>query len=1028
MKTKLFFLYLALAYSVSIFADDFYVNGICYNILGDNSVEVTSNGYTGSITIPEEVEYHSTTYRVTAIGAYAFNDCSSLTKVTIPNSVTAIGEYAFSSCSSLTEVTIPNSVIIIGDDAFQFCSSLTAIIWNAKNCANFSSSYPGPFYDIRSQITAFTFGDSVQHIPAYLCYGMSQLTAITIPHSVTTIGNSAFYYCSNLTEATLPNSLIFIGDNAFCSCRSLTSITIPESVNSIGSSAFYGCSSLTEVTMGNSVTSIDSQAFYNCLRLTAITIPNSVTTIGNDAFYGCSSLTEVTWTAKNCDDFSSSTYGCGPFFDICSQITSFIFGDSVLHIPAYLCCGMSQLTTITIPESVISIGSSAFTSCSSLTTITLPNSVTSIGSRTFYHCEALTDITIPSNITTITEGMLSCTGLTSIDIPNSVKTIETDAFYYCRQLNSVIIPNSINSIDNSAFRSCAHIDSIVWNVKKCNDFSSGLFSNSVDEENTTIVFGPEVERIPAYLCNGLKKITSITIPESVTSIGNYAFKGCYCLENITVEPSNSNYHSTNNCLIETASKILIAGCKNSIIPTDGSVTTIGDYAFYGCSSLTDFTIPNSVTTIGDGAFYDCTSFTNVTIENSVTNIGDYAFYRCSGLTAITIPNYVTTIGDYAFDGCSNLTDITWNAKNCTCVPFGSIASQINSFTLGNKVETIPATLCSGMNKITSITVPNSVTAIETSTFENCTNLRQISLGSGIEQIAEKAFAGCTGLVTLSIGADFPPIAQANTFQDVSTTAIIKVPCGASDLYKAASYWNTFTNYQAGVVYNFSAKAAQKTQGKVTIHQQPDCESDGVAIFEAVPYQGYEFTGWSDGSPEAYRIVEVTEDVEYLANFISTSAEEKTDSVVVNPSEQSVDFTWPAVEGAKTYVFVIYADEARTDKICTVTCNEFGQLTNLDFARSKPARNQETPSGLLNFTITGLDAGTTYSYTLDSYDEEDALLIAYSGMFTTTGTDTPTGVETPYIASPDKVNKVLENGTIYILRNGEKYTVDGRRVM
>ena len=203
------------------------------------------------------------------IGDYAFDDCSSLTSITIPNSVTSIGNWAFRNCSSLTSITIPNSVTSIGNWAFSSCSALTSI----------------------------TIPNSVTNIGSCAFEDCSSLTSITIGNSVTSIGFSAFDGCSSLTSITLPNSITSIGYYAFDGCSSLTSITIPNSVTSIGMNAFSGCSSLTSITLPNSVTSIGESAFYSCTSLTSVTLPNSVTSIGSSAFYNCSSLTSITCLA-----------------------------------------------------------------------------------------------------------------------------------------------------------------------------------------------------------------------------------------------------------------------------------------------------------------------------------------------------------------------------------------------------------------------------------------------------------------------------------------------------------------------------------------------------------------------------------------------------------------------------------------------------------------------------------------------------------------------------------------------------------
>ena len=314
-----------------------------------------------SVTIPNSV---------TTIGEWAFDGCESLTSVTIPNSVTTIGVYAFSGCSSLTSVTIPNSVTSIGEGAFLDCNSLTSVTI-PDSATTFGS---GAFSRCSSLKTAGPIGEGYNieigrngSIPSRAFDGCSSLTSVTIPDSVKTIGEWAFYNCSSLTSVTIPNSVTSIGDQAFHGCESLTSVTIPNSVTSIGELAFVDCNSLTSVTIPNSVTTIGEWAFGSCERLTSVTIPNSVTSIGEGVFSGCNSLTSVT-----------------------------------------------------IPNSVTSIGQDAFWGCSSLTSVTIPNSVTSIGGYAFEWCSGLTSVTIPNSVTTIgDDAFCGCSNVTIYGYPGT---------------------------------------------------------------------------------------------------------------------------------------------------------------------------------------------------------------------------------------------------------------------------------------------------------------------------------------------------------------------------------------------------------------------------------------------------------------------------------------------------------------------------------------------------------------------------------------------------------------------------------
>ena len=706
----------------------------------DFSITSSATTYSGYCGTNVEWSYDTSTCTLTISGAGAMynyydylygknnrpwkNYVDSIEKVVINQGVTTIGEEAFIVCDKLTSVTIPDSVTTIGPDAFCSCDSLTSI----------------------------TIPNSVTKISRRAFYGCDRLSNITIGDGVTSIGSDAFdetaYYNSRISISdvlyigkylikakstisgtyTIKEGTKTIADEAFADCDSLTSITIPDSVISIGNEAFAYCDNLTSIIIPDSVTTIGKWAFADCDSLTSITIPDSVATIDEHAFYSCGGLTEVnisdiaTWCNISFNDsYANPLYDANTLKLNGEVVTDLVIPDGVTEIKAYAFVECTSLTSVTIGDSVISIGNSAFSACDSLTSITvnidnqyyssdeygvlfnkektelihypkdntttsyeIPNGVTIIDSYEFSDCDNLTSITIPDSVTTIGDcAFYYCDSLTSVTIGNSVTTIGRNTFDGCTSLASIAIPDGVTTIGDSAFRDC-------------------------------------------------DSLTSVTIGNSVTTIGYDAFYGCDSLTSITVDINNQHYSSDEYGVLFNKDKTTlinypIANTRTSYTIPD-SVTTIGNRAFYYCTSLTSVTIPDSVTAIGNFAFRDCDSLTSVTIGNSVTTIGRNTFDGCTSLASIAIPDGVTSIAEYTFYSCTSLTNVT----------------------IPNSVTTIGEEAFCRCTSLTSVTIGDSVTTIGDDAFSYCTSLTSVTIGNSVTTIGDDAFRDCTSLTEVNV--------------------------------------------------------------------------------------------------------------------------------------------------------------------------------------------------------------------------------------------------------------------------------------
>ena len=582
-----------------------------YTILTDDTIKITKyKGTDESIVIPSEIDGK----KVTVIGSSAFYGFKSLKNIEIPDGITSIENYAFCQCWSITSLSVPESVTSIGTGAFRFCGDLKEIKL-PSNLTVLSDS----LFGADANLEYITFGDA------------EKTDTVIIPETVQKIGNYVFMNCEKIKNIKLPSNLKIIGKTCFQGCISLTGLFIPQSVESIGGGIFGDCDALQSV-------------------------------------------------------------------EIEDENNNFIFKDGILYDVknGILVSAVNSL----IPEKVIvdectkTIDYSAFADCNNLYEIEIPQGVVNIGEKAFARLDNLKNIDIPDSVTNITTlAFYRCNGLVSVQVPGSVTAIKNGTFRECNNLKKVILNEGVAKIEGSAFVFCSSLEQIKL-PQSLMSIGSGAFDN----------------------CTSL---ISVELPDNAI-ISSDTFKECKNLSDIVISDTNNNYIVKNGILYnKNMTRILCypAGIKDTEFFVPDTVKTIGDFAFYGTKALESINIPDSVTNIGTDAFGECSGLKEVVIPDSVTSMGEAVFYKCTSLEKVKLSVNITSPNPAVFQYCSSLKEVVLpeSMKFISFFMF-SYCKEITNIVLPDKLNSVLRSAFQNCDKLKNITVPKNVTTIQDYAF------------------------------------------------------------------------------------------------------------------------------------------------------------------------------------------------------------------------------------------------------------------------------------------------------------------------
>lgn len=686
-------------------------------------------------------------------GCASFYQCVNLREIEFPTTLVYICSKAFGNCVKLTSVTIPEGVELLGNSIFFFCSELVSASLpstlgnlNKMNSENYdiinyagykningamdsNSNISQPSYESSygclatfyncPKLKDVTLAEGIKLLMNRMFLNCTALTSITLPSTLTRV-NSAFIGCSGLTEITFPETVVEIGSLA--DCTGLTTLSIPSNVN-VNDFFCTNCTALTSVNFkGNVGTRISSTSFSGCAALTSVNIPTGVVTIGNNSFDGCASLAQLTMPEP------LATIGEYAFRN--SGLTGITFQRNLTIIGKYAFDGCKDLVSINFPANVTEIKEYTFNDCVKLKNIELPNGLIYIKDYAFNGCASLGKVTIPGGVQNISPGAFKNSGLTEVILKEGVMSLSNNSFDGCLLLKKVTFPTTMKTI--------------------------GGFSNTGIKE-IAFAEGATPEAISDYAFLNCDSLSTITLPNSIKSLGTGAFYDCDTLKTVK-------------------------------LPT--GITKIAKQAFYHCGFLQSITIPQSVTEIGAEAFAACSKLTTISLPSALTTIGIASFHS-TGLTSITLPEGMTTIEPGTF-GKSKLKSIKLSkslkqiTSNNESYNLGSLPNEYYDFRKYINMYRDDSGAFQNCKELESIDLNGAVlTILGSYTFNECDKLRSIDLSSTkLEEIPTSAFYSCDSLRAITFPSTVKTIGQQAFYYNLSLESL-KMPAALTSIYNNA---------------------------------------------------------------------------------------------------------------------------------------------------------------------------------------------------------------------------------------------------